>query len=261
MSCAPQAPDQNETAQAPVNESAVNAAVPPPRIVPATIPPLDRQQLLAAIGASSDAFASRSPVPEDVVALAGRPFQIKLPFGCNGPSDELESNWAGWSYDSRTRALKLTARVEITKALPMLAQLVQADSYDAVEGFWIRRPWTSQEVCPRNARLSSSPSAVTQPDRQTVGFVQLFGKDDPRTLRRGGRPYAATIKLDEGAHPGAQGYQLSISGRIGAFSDRQPIHCTAADAEVRPVCLVAVELTRVAFDDPESGVNLSEWAL
>ncbi|MDX3911124.1 MAG: hypothetical protein QHC67_15085 [Sphingobium sp.] len=75
------------------------------------------------------------------------------------------------------------------------------------------------------------------------------------------RPYAATIKLDEGAQPGAQGYQLSISGRIGAFSDRQPIHCTAADAEVRPVCLVAVELTRVTFDDPESGVSLSEWAL
>lgn len=244
-----------------MNESATNAAATSPRTVSAAIPPLDRRQLLAAIGASADAFASGSPLSGDVVALVGRPFQIKLPFGCNGSSDNLESNWAAWSYDSRTRALKLMARIEITKALPVLGQLVQVDRYDAVEGFWIRRPWTSQEVCPDSARSSSSLSAVTQPEPHSVGLVQLFGKDDPRTLRRGLRPYAATVKLDEGAHPGTQGYQLSISGRIGAFSDRQPIHCIAADAEARPVCLVAVDLTRVAFDDPESGVSLSEWAL
>src|SRR3546814_10529086 len=88
--------------------------------------------------------------------------------------------------------------------------------FDAVEGFWIRRPWTSSERCapalqpaPETADagaesdVDEAPEVAGPPppvpvESQTVGIAQFFAPAGRRTLRRGTRPYSATVKARPG---------------------------------------------------------------
>src|SRR3546814_5115234 len=91
--------------------------------------------------------------------------------------------------------------------------------FDAVEGFWIRRPWTSSERCapalqpaPETADagaesdVDEAPEVAGPPppvpvESQTVGIAQFFAPEGRRTLRRGTRPYSATVKARPGTPP------------------------------------------------------------
>ena len=50
-----------------------------------------------------------------------------------------------------------------------------------------------------------------------------------------------------------------LEGRLGAFPDGRTIRCHAEGPDQRPVCVAAVQLDRVAFEDGASGATLSEW--
>lgn len=270
----PSAPPAEDAALAD-NQLADTTPVP---AIPVPLAPLDRAQLLQAATAAADAVAAGLALPEQNTALVGRTFVIRLPFGCGGPDGEDSGEWAYWSRNPKSGALKLVAKPHIWDEPDWVRALAGELRFDAVEGFWIRRPWTSSERCapalqpaPETADAGAESDADEAPEvaeppppvpveSQTVGIAQFFAPEGRRTLRRGTRPYSATVKARPGTPPTKpQGYRLVLSGRITGYPDGQPVHCWNRGAGIRPVCLVAVEFSRVAFEDPADGSIISEW--
>jgi len=280
------APDEQANAVEP-NAAATETLLPPP--LPVALP-LDRAQLLAAVRAAADAAAAGDPPPEDNAELVGRSFQISLPFGCDGPSAGPVQGWAGWTFDAERHVVRLVATAPIDADLPWLRELADERSFDAVEGFWIERPWTNSDRCPPRIAPASAPGAAdagaekgtgagggtkaaakapeaaarssstgTGAARPTVGIAEFFAPDAPRTRQRGGRPYTHTLRAEEAARDRTGGYRLMLTGRITGFADRQPIRCRLEAAELPPVCLVSATFTRVAFEDPATGTLLATW--
>lgn len=221
--------------------------------------PLDRAQLLAATAAAADATASGKPLPVRNTGLVGRSFVIRLPFGCRGPLTDMESDWAGWSYDPKTEALKLRAQSAIWSDMPWVKAIAGETPFEAVEGFWIRWPWTSAESCPDGSSEEPMDRTSGISERQTVGIAQFFVPGGPRTMRRGPRPYAVTLKADEDIAAKPRQYHLLVSGRVTGFVDGQSIHCWNEADDLRPVCLIAAEFSRVAFENAADGSLVSEW--
>lgn len=246
---APQ-PSDNIAAAATGN---VTAKTPLPVPVPVPLPILRRGDLIAAAAAAADAAAAGTALPSANRALVGRRFEVRLPFGCEGPMPAGEAAWAGWSMDPDTRALKLTARNEMSAEDPWLRGIVGGTAFEAAEGFWIRRPWTSAEACP--AHGGAIPVAA---DAETLAVVEFFPPDASRTRQRRDRPYAATIKPDAQAAPTPR-YRLLLEGRVAGFADRQPVHCLQVAPAIRPRCAIAVTFTRVAFEDETDGNIPAEW--
>ena len=56
----------------------------------------------------------------------------------------------------------------------------------------------------------------------------------------------------------AHGFRLVIEGRLTVFPDGRAVRCQATSVDVRPVCIVAGEVDRVAFEDAD-GKLLREW--
>ena len=245
-------------AQQPANQVAAtpadNAAAKPVLAVPLPVPlpALTRRDLIAAASAAADAVAGASAIPASNAALLGRSFEVRLPFGCEGPGQVEADQWAGWSIDSENGALKLSARSELSVEDPWV-RAIGGDAFDAAEGFWVRRPWTSAETCP--APSSNSAPAETE----TLALIQLFSPDAPRTRQRRNRPWTSTIKVTDEKRAQMRQFRLLLEGRITGFADRQPVHCSQSAPSLRPRCAIAVEFTRVAFEDAGDGGIVAEW--
>lgn len=251
-----QQPDQAAKPPAPVVE------VPRIPVLPAPPPPLDRAALLAAAASAADAVASGAPLPQSNAALAGRSFVLRIPFGCHGEMAEKDADvWAGWSFNPKSRALRLTARSAALTDAAWVKQLASEMEFDAVEGFWLRRPWTSAEQCAAGdlAPSDTMPDALPDSAAQRLAIAEFYSPGGPRTLRRGGRPYTSTVKLEEGEGPSPAGYQLQLEGRLSGFPDGQPVHCSQETPATAPRCLIAVQFERVAFMAPGKDEPIVEW--
>lgn len=246
-------------AEAPV-EPAAPAPAPAPITVEAAPIVLDRAGFLAAVDAAVAAYAS-SAASTGQDSLAGRRFTIRQAFGCGGPlpsTAAVSDGLAGWtaSEDGQTQRLTLTPADWTQTALVA----GEAPIWEAVEGVWLSRPWLRTETCPQvNAgQAASGPAAVSSP--QTVGLAAVFEPEGSRLDRRNGRAYSFTIRGedDQPPPPHTGGYRLVVEGRFAAFPDGRAIRCRAASVEQRPVCIAAVQLDRVAFEDTD-GTVLSDW--
>lgn len=227
-------------------------------VLPTPPPPLDRAALLAAAARAADIVASGGALPSDNAALVGRSFILHMPFGCSGKiaDDEKEQHWAGWTFNPKSRALRLTASATDLAGADWVKQLAGEMAFDAVEGFWIGRPWTRADRCPDNGARSD---AILPPPAQQLAIAQFYSPEGSRTLRRGNRPYSSTVKLEAGQLPSPDGYQLQLEGKLSGFPDGQPVHCVQQDPAVVPRCLIAVEFERVAFVIPGKEEALVEW--
>lgn len=228
-------------------------------VIPAPPPPLDRADLLAAAASAADAVASASALPPSNAALVGRSFILRIPFGCGEErKDEKEpQSWASWAFNPKSRALRLTARPAELADGPWVQPLADGMTFDAVEGFWIQRPWTRADQCQagRGAIADDIVSAATQ----RLAIAQFYSPEGSRTLRRGGRPYSSTVRLEAGRLPSPKGYQLQLEGKLSGFPDGQPVHCLQQDPAFEPRCLIAVEFERVAFVEPGMDEPIVEW--
>jgi hypothetical protein len=128
---------------------------------------------------------------------------------------------------------------------------------EAVEGFWIPRPWQNGDRCPARTAdpLQAEPPT---PSPQTVGLATVFGPNSSRLNRRGERPYELTLPVSDAARP-TQGLQLVLEGRLTALPDGRLIACRSASPDQRPVCLIGAQIDRVAVRDPASQRSLGEW--
>lgn len=235
------------------------AEVPTPLPVATPLAPIARSGLVAAFALASDATAAGRPLPDANRDLVGRTFSLKLPFGCSGEAIAGEPAWAGWTYDSSRRALKLTATPQRWTDAAWVKSIAGTMAHEAVEGFWLDRPWTSSEDCPTGSAPLVDADSSAPAERQTVGIAQFFAPDSPRTFQRGSRPYSHTVRVREPAEINGRTYRLALSGRITGFPDGQPIRCIQEAPDLRPLCLMAVEFARVSFEDPRDDTVLAEW--
>jgi len=237
--------------------------------IPVADPPLDREKLLvAALHAASSISAGAA----DAAAqrkLDGKRFELRLRFGCGDAGSQDQHR--GWSFDEKRRVLRLKVTPDIASADAVIKS-VTGEGFEAVEGFWLSRPWLLIPACPPiedPARAKPQMEAAdgervgqvagTVPGRQ-VGIAQFFTQADSRTGRRLDRPYEATIVLDEGQTPGASGFDFALSGRLRALPDGRVIACSSVNPQVGPSCIISVDIDRAWIERADSGALVAEWS-
>lgn len=229
----------------------------PPPALPAPQPALTRRDLIEAANlAAADYAVTTASRSSD--GLIGRRFTLKLPFGCDGPQMGGGASQAYFEFDPTKRTVKLVARPGEWTSLPLVTALRDAPNIESVEGFWLSRPWSFGETCPpsRDMPVPATPTAIAGP---TLGLARIFESGGSRLLRRDGRAYELVRKIPEGddiSKP--RSFRLVLEGRIGTFSPDRPIVCWAETSAHRPICLIAADFDRVAFEDAD-GKLLAEW--
>lgn len=233
-------------------------AAPTPVVTVAPSPTLDRASLLQAMDLAASAFAAGHEVGG--ASLAGRRFVVRQVFGCGGralssaettPGDGLPT----LAWGERNQSLKLSLAPGDWSQSALIAD--DAETWEAAEGFWLTRAWLRTEGCPA---AQGDPLTQGQASPQTMGLAAVFNEGGSRTGRRNGRAYEFTVR-GEGDQPPvapAQGYRLVLEGRMAAFADGRAVRCRASGPDQRPICIGAVQLDRVAFEDAD-GKMLSEW--
>lgn len=224
--------------------------------LPAALPrpdsTLDRAALLAEVAQAASAHAAGRDDRERQEELAGRRFTVKLRFGCGGP---LSGGALGWEYDEAEQRLRIHATPDIDVGAAALEGLPEG-AVEAVEGFWIPRPWLLTDACPAQPR---APAAAAAPSPPTVGIAQFFTAQDSRVQRRAERSYEIVRRAEPAILPPEGGFNLVLEGRLKAWPGGGVIRCTGSGREAPPACIVSAEFDRVAFENPASGLTVAQW--
>lgn len=244
-------------------------AAPPPKVAVAPVekpavvappPSLGRIELLAAMDEAASNYSAGSAQPASD-PLVGRTFTIRTPFGCLGPrpAKEAQAGLARWTSGAQGKTIELGLAPADWTHSPLMAEAVAAKVWESVEGYWIDRPWLRSEGCPATPQAGAELTALPSP--QTMGLAAVFTPDASRLAQRKGRPYSFTIRGSGEVLPVAppEGYRLVLEGRIAAFPNGRAVSCRSEGPDQRPVCIVAAQLDRVAFEDGSAGAQISEW--
>ena len=247
---ADEAPPVNNAAEAP-DQSALNLA----RAIPLPESDLDREDLLLAALRAASAHAAGKDDRKAQSGLAGRQFSFRIRFGCRGPAAEAEGEESApslsWSYEAEEERLKLRAAPDIDSEQP-LVQAVAGEGFEAIQGFWIRRPWLLENACPARPLAQDA----SQP---TLGIAHFFSEAGSRGRPRSREAYESVQRLAASALPGPAGFDLVLNGRLTALPDGRVIRCAAVETSARPVCLISAEFNRVSIENGATGVQLAEW--
>ncbi len=235
--------------RAPAPENVVaNRAAPPP-LVPRPAPPADRAELLLAVFKARSAAATGQDDREEQAALDGRPFSFRIRLGCAldaSGAESADARPADARYDTETRRVTLSALPNMNAEAPVAAA-ISGDAFEAVEGFWIADPWLLAAHC----SASGGGGAA-------VGIAQFFTADEPRTMRREGRPYQAREQLPEGTAPEVGSWELVLTGRLTKIGDGRVVQCRAVESGP-PACIISVRFDRVEIVNHRTGEQLAQW--
>lgn len=239
-------------AQVPEPAPVAPVAAPAP---PQPPPVLDRTELLRVLENAASAYAAGSlPDAED---LTGRRFIVRQAFGCRGPEDpQREPGLASSSWSEPRDTIEITLKPADWTQAPVAA----SGQWEAVEGFWINRPWLRTDGCPARAGATTLADAPASATPQTAGLAAVFEHGGSRVLRREGKAFRHTLRGEAPLTAPSGGYRLVLEGRFTAFPGGGAIRCHADAPDQRPVCIAAAEIDRVAFEDA-GGAVLSEWRL
>lgn len=218
--------------------------------IPLPQPPLDREQLLVAVMHAASDFATGADDRQAQKALADKKFELRIRFGCGAP-DRAANGPFGWSFDEATGTLKVRATPDLTTSDPAV-KAIAGDAFESAEGFWIEHPWVLSAACP------AGPVPEPAGGLKSVGLAQFFTATDPRTMRRSGRPYESTQKVEDGKAP-EQGFDLVLSGRLVALPDGRVIACAPASGGGRPSCVVSAEFGAVSIERADTHEQLAQW--
>lgn len=242
------------------------AARPPAIIAPpaevAAKDTLTRTDLIALAAKATDAFAAGGSAPSEVLEAAGRRFDIRLPFGCEGSTGKDSAAPMRWRYDADRKALRLHVAPTSWAIEDWWPDSAAAPkTIDGIEGFWITRPWTGSETCPPGGQpVAAGMTPLTLPG-QTLAVAQFFSADDARQGRRDGKAFETVLKVEPDALQTAQGFRLRITGRITNIPGGGPALCRqTAGAEQRPICVIATEVSEVAIENGATGAVLATWS-
>lgn len=256
-------------------------------------PPLDRAALLSAVAIAASAAASGSDALERQRHLDGAIFELRIRFGCDGPSKALRKETLGWDFDEAKRQVRVRAMPTIDIEDERIGNL-GATGFEAVEGFWISRPWMLEASCPAAAvpapseappgkdtagkgaaaKGAAAKGAVAQgegdPPRNAelippnagprIGIAQFFTATDSRTHRRDSRAYEASKVLPADQGISSSGWNLVLSGRLKSLEGRGVIRCsTAKGPDQPPDCVISADFDSVWIENPETRNRLAEW--
>ncbi len=230
----------------------------PMRVAEPEAPPrvLGRADLIALAATAADGLAAGKAIPTSDVD--GRAFELLLPFGCNGPAAEGRDGGTWWRYDEEAEALRLHAAPSAFAAAEWFPSA--SAGVDAIEGFWLSRPWTSSEACPAIAPQAPATSDPVTLPGQTLAVAQVFAKDAPRQARRAGKPFETVNKVEPGEIDTSQGFLLRLRGRLSQAPGGNTVQCRQpAGAEQRPICMIAVSLDEVAFVSADRETTFATW--
>lgn len=220
---------------------------------------LDRAGLIALAAQSADAIARGEPLPREARSAVGARFSLGIAFGCAGPLADGDRTGTGWRYDPTAGALRLQVapvRWPLTDWRPQDAPV----GVEAIEGFWIPRPWTGSETCPARTEPASVPGieAVTLAG-QTLGVGQVFTEASPRSGQRD-KPYAAVLRVQPEAVRTEHGFRLRLTGRIAAMPGGEAVQCRQPGGpEQRPICLVAATFDEVTVENATTEEVVARW--
>lgn len=262
---------ERDTPKQTVENEPANVVAPRPAL-PVPDPPLDRPGLLRTVVQVASAAGLGKSSAEEQRRLDGKPFEFRIRFGCSTePGEPIEEAAFGVRFDPDKRTLRLRAKPDLTPASPGIATLAGPE-VEAVEGFWIRRPWLLVDGCPaapqpaepqveaaKGDQSVAVPSPPVQP-AERIGLASFFTEADSRTGRRDQRPYEVTKVLEAGETPSAQGYNLVLSGRLRAAPQGQVINCQVTGRDSPPQCVVSAQFDRVWVEHPVSKSVLAEWS-
>lgn len=253
--------EQRQPATEPLVQQEAKSVAP----LPVAEPPLSRSELLLAFAQAASDYALGRSDERRQRQLDGKRFQLSLRFGCAG--DELASRSV--RFDAKTNVLRLQVSPELSSETPSV-QALSLGGIEAVEGFWIRRPWLLEAECPRAQAEQQPPPASTPTGRsdQTTrpveaprfAVAQFYSATDTRTTRRDNRAYEVTKKLDNGTGMSSRGYDLVVSGRLKKLQDGRVVACSGHSPTKPPVCIASAQFDHVTILDPESGAALAEWS-
>lgn len=214
------------------------------------VPDLLRADLIAAAALAADAHASGGAYPSAVASLAGRRFEARQPFGCAGP--RVSESGDGYVIDESrgVMTVQMTATSWSDDAWRQTFSDPDATA-EALEGFWLRRPWITAVKCPAASGEDGPASS------ESLGLVRVFAAGGSRIPRRGERPYRTTVKLGPDTKPPAAPLQLVLRGKIAEAAGR-PIRCRSGGPNQRPVCLISIALERVSFETAD-GAEIADW--
>ena len=248
-----------------------NEVQPPRSPLPVAEAPLNRADLLAAVAKAASATSLGADDSGAQRGLDGDRFELRIRVGCPGwvaPDDGADFEQR---YESETRTLRLRAKPDLTNADSTVAELA-GEAVEAVEGFWLPRPWmltagcpkvasvAQESVTPNDAEKSPGEAARTSPTASPrVGIAQFFTASDPRTGRRNQRAFEATKVLGDSEQPSAAGYDLVLSGRLAQLADGRVIACRALRANTAPDCIVAANIDSVRLERGDTKAVLAEW--
>lgn len=234
---------------------------------PAPAPPLlprvlGRADLIALAAATADAVASGNDPGPEIAEADGRRFELRLPFGCNGPAEEGSNAAMRWRYDADEEVLRIHV-APVTWLTEDWWPGAAPAGIGAIEGFWITRPWTSSERCPegrdRPAAVDVDPVALPG---QTLALGQIFLVEDPRDAKRNDNIYDTVVRVSEDGFDPSDGFRLRISGRIVQTRGAGPVWCRQpAGPEQRPICIVGVVMDEISIENAASGQTLATWSV
>ena len=245
-----------------------------PVALPSENPSLSRADLLLLATKAADAFATGTPLPQDVLDAAGRRFDFTLPFGCGGPSEAKDSA-AWWTYDRARGRLRIGVTPTAWQATDW--NIGETSDLEGIEGFWIARPWSSSGNCPPAAPVEA-PTATAEQDHapspippkdgeppaiqpeETLAIAQFFSADGTHGIRRAGRPYSIVTRIAPEEFDASQGFRTRLTGRIERTPKGEAIQCVQPKGrEQRPACLIATVLDEVRIENAATGATLATW--
>lgn len=282
---------QPDTGNEVVNDGNANAVSSLPRL-PVVEPPMDRAALLKAVADAASAAALGRDDATEQRSLDGKRFEVRIRFGCAPAAptpaaadkakparkvDSSEKKPFMVRFNDEDRTLRISAAPDLSLDDPSVAAFA-GEEVEAVEGFWMRRPWLLADGCPvppkppetkeAPAKDTEKPAKKTdaKPDTaeladegQRVGLAQFFTSADPRTSRRDSRAYETTKVLKEDQQLSRAGYNLVLSGRLRQLRGDGVIACRVEELNAAPECIVSAEFDRVWIEDPATRKMIAEW--
>jgi hypothetical protein len=219
----------------------------PPKSEVPPQPVLDREALLLAAIRARSAAATGADDRAAQQPLDRQRFEFRMRLGCDilapGAPDTVEAR-----YDAQGRRVQLRAAPDVSIENPLVAAF-GGEGVEAVEGFWIRRPW-----------LLSSSCAGSASSAREFGIVQFFTAQEPRTERRDGRAYEIAAPLAEGASaPTAGSWDLVLRGRLRKWGRDRVVLCRSGGEGAAPTCVISVQFDEVSVEEVGTGRSLANW--
>lgn len=247
----------------PAPEATRPVAAPP--TVQLTEPPLDRRQLLSALAEAASAAATGTEDADQQRRLDGKPFALRIRFGCAGEGSVGETR--GWNFDEGKRVLRIRVSPDIADPAEDLRAFA-GEGFESAEGFWLRQPWLLTAACPKlsqapaegGPRTGDSPKAAGVPASPRFGIVQFHVPGEARTHRRDGRSFEVTKPLGSDETPSGEGYDLVLSGRLQRLAAGRVIACRVVRLDAPPACVASVRFDHVSIEDPRDNTVIAEWS-